>query len=36
MSESEANDFAGMLDAKAEHSKFGASIVSMVAGNNYG
>ena len=36
MAESEADNFSSMLEAKDEHSKFGASIVSMVAGNNYG
>ena len=33
MAESEANDFSGMLESKAGHSKFGASVGSMVAGN---
>ena len=36
MAESEANDFDSMLEAKAENSKFGASIGSMYAGNNEG
>ena len=36
MAESEANDFASMIEAKAEHSKFGALISSIVAGNNDG
>ena len=34
MAKSEAHNFARMLEVKAEHSKFGASIGSMVAGNN--
>ena len=36
MAESEENYFASMIEAKAEHSKFGASIGSMVAGNDDG
>ena len=36
MAEYEANNVASILDSKAEHSKFGASISNMVAGNNYG
>ena len=36
MAESEANDFDSMLEAKAENSKFGASIGSMYTGNNEG
>ena len=36
MAESEANDFSSMLEAKAEHSKFCASIGSTVASNNDG
>ena len=36
MAESEANDFASMLETKAEDSKFDVSIGSMFAGNNEG
>ena len=36
MAESDTNDFACMLEAKSEHSEFGASILGMFAGNNEG
>ena len=36
MAESYTNNLASMLDAKAEHSKFGASIGSMFSGNKGG
>ena len=32
MAEYDTNDYGSMLEAKSEHSKFGASIFSMFAG----